>query len=341
MSVFEKALSAIEPEAVRTMILAKLDETASLIETNNADVNSVLLAKASDPNSAEFQDLTWKDVVSKETDPEIKAWAKKYYAALETAEELLSTLRAKAVDKHIQAPMSDTDVQKTKARINAGKSLIETSRIGAAAYAEMADQMLGLIGKPVEGGVISLLPNQESLMNTRGKAKGSAGKSDEKPYATRIIDATIDGVSTNRVQKSRDRVTKTTKSHWNNIATDLNKAWNVARFPQNEVTALEIEEAFYASHKDESGTEIAFRDNKSMPLIHAFEFSREIQVQNPNDNESKGLPQTVVIEITQPGAATDNNDTNTENIEATDNDTENAENEENTDTQTANEDDAE
>ena len=57
------ALAPIQPDGVREMIETKLNEFLALVQKNNANVARVVEAKDTDPESADYQDATWRRVV--------------------------------------------------------------------------------------------------------------------------------------------------------------------------------------------------------------------------------------------------------------------------------------
>lgn len=286
----ESVLARIDVEPVRVMVFEKLNAAAELIRENNKRVLAIREAKDTDPNNVEYLDNVWKRVIAEGTDDKEMIQAeKRFQAAAKAYEKELAALRNAAKERHIQPPMSEEDQQKTRKAINEGKTIIANARAAAESFAEMADKMLESTGKQgVEGGVISLLPQVESLLNTRGR-KASGGTDGGKTYATRIVEAFIDGKSTNRQVKRKGEMVNA--AHFNYIAEELSKAFGSATFPANEITAEEVEKAYY----DSKGA--AFRDSGEMPEDHTFDFTKEITVQNTNDDSTKQEPHTKKIRV--------------------------------------------
>lgn len=294
-NVFEPVLAPIEPAPVRDMIQVKLNEVLALIQENNRRVARINEAKATDPNSTEYQDSVWKRVVSELSDPEIVAAEKRYQKAIKEAETQLVILRTKSKD-HMQAPLSETEVQALKKSVNEGKATISEAITGAKAFAEMADQMLTLAGKPVENGVISLMPQPDSLLNSRPRKSTASANSSGDGYSTRVADITLDGISTNKEVTVKGE--KVQRGHFNFAAETLSRKWDAAQHSENTVTAVELEEAYYASYQ-KNGKAVDFRIATDMPEVHEFKYTRDVVVQNTNDNSTRTEPHTVVISVTR------------------------------------------
>jgi hypothetical protein len=262
------------------MIQEKLDNSLSLIIGNNKLVARIQESKNTDPNNVEYQDATWKRVADEGTDQEIVAAEAEYQDLIARAEELLKTLREKSRE-HMQPAMSEEDIAKSRKLVNEGKSAIEESLITAKGMAEMADQMLTLANggtNPIgEGGVISLMPKVQSLIGTRGGK--SRGAKPGEGYALRIGSASIDG----------ENVEKNGKVTWAILADTLSNKFNAKAHSENAVSALELEEAFFAA------IEQPFRDKTNIPDAKDFVFSKEIAVQNPNDDSVTMVPQNVNV----------------------------------------------
>lgn len=288
----ESALAQIEPEPVRVMVGEKLETAAKLIRENNSRVARVREAKATDPNNTEYLDNVWHRVIAdKVDDKEMTQAEKRYQAAVQESEKQLTILRNAAKARHIQAPLSEEEIAKTKKLVNEGKAVITAARTAAESFAEMADKMLESLGKPaIEGGFISLLPQADSLLNARGrKSSGGSGETGNK-YATRVIEIEVDGKSTNREKKNKQGV-MAPAAHFNFVADDLSKMFGASQFAQNEVSAEEIEQAYYASR------DVTFREAKDMPEDYTFKFTKDVTVQNPNDDSTKVEPVTKNIRV--------------------------------------------
>lgn len=294
------------------MLSEKLGAHYALVKTNNKNVARINEARDTDPNSAEYQDSTWKRVVAEGEDPAMAAKEKRYQKALEAAEKLLKELREDA-KQHMQPALSEEEVTKLRKEVNDGKSVISDSVKACAAIAEMADQMLTLAGAPVENGIWSLMPEHDSLMNARGRKSGGATKGDGEGYATRLVEAFIDGQTTNRNVKRKGK--DVFAAHFNYVAENLSKEFGDKEFPGNQVTAEEVERAYYGSKG------ITFRSSEEMPADHTFSFTKEIEARNGADNTVKRIPVTKELRIvrwTKETAGTEGDIAKPEDTEASD-----------------------
>lgn len=287
MSVFTEVLAQTNlPEPARNMIEDKLSIAMKLIQENNSRVLRINQSKAQDPSNTEYLDSVWK--LNEEKDPEITELEEKYQAVVEEYERLLAALRNSA-KKQIKPPLSEDEAQNLRKLVNESADTMNEARVAAAGMAEMADQMLKLAGKPVEGGIMSMLPEIESLKNRRGRK--AAGGSNQGVYATRVADIQIDGRTTNRTVK-KDGV-DTIKGNWIYAADALSKQFNSEHVPGNTVAPEELERAYFDSKN------VEFRDKASMPETHTFAFTKEIGKPNPNDGEIVKAPVTVNITVVQ------------------------------------------
>ena len=275
-------------KGVVPMLESKFIEHYALVQKNNSNVARIQESKNTDPNSTEYQDATWHRVVAEKTDPALVKLEAQFQKLEAAREKALAELRELA-KAHMQPALSEEGVAALRKEVNDGKAVIQTSVTAAASIAEMADQMLALTGKPVENGIWSLMPQPDSLMNARGRKAGSGAKGGVGAYSTRITDAFIDGKSTNREVKVKGE--SVSKAHFNFIAEELSKDFNDKQFPGNQVTAEEVEHAYYDSKS------VAFRESDSMPVEHEFTFTKNIEVQNPNDDSTKEIPMTRNIKV--------------------------------------------
>jgi hypothetical protein len=273
--------------SVVPMLSEKLGSHYALIRKNNRNVARINEAKETDPESAEYQDSTWKRVVAESADPEMVKLDARRQKLIAEEQKILMQLREKARN-HMEPALSDDEVQRLRKEVNDGKSVISASVTANAAIAEMADQMLTLAGKPVENGIWSLMPQPDSLMNTRGKGKSKSSESGEG-YATRLVEAFINGKTTNRNVKRKGK--DVFAAHFNYVAEALSKEFGDKEFPGNIVTAEEVERAYYGS----KGVE--WRASDEMPADHTFEFTKEIEMRNGADNSVKKMPVTKSIRV--------------------------------------------
>lgn len=309
------------------MLVGKFSDHYALVRTNNSNVARINEARNTDPESTEYQDSTWKRVVAEGGDAAMAKKEARYQKLIAEAEKLLAELRNDA-KAHMQPALSEEQVTALRKQVNDGKKVIEDSVKATASVADMADQMLTLAGAAIEGGIWSLMPQPDSLMNARGrKSTGNAAKAGG--YATRLVEAKIDGKSANRDVKRKGK--DVNAAHFNYVAEDLSKEFNDKAFPENQVSAEDVEKAYYAS----KGVE--FRDSESMPEVHEFEFTRTIKVQNPNDDSATEIPVTKRIEVTRwtkntAGLNDDNAEESGDNNSADNDSAENAENAETAET---------
>lgn len=288
-----EALGLIDqPDAIKDMFGEKLLAADKVTRENNSRILSIREAKDADPNNTEYQDLVWHRVIAEKVDDkEMIAAERKYQAAQAESEKQLEILRAGAKARHIRPAMTDEEVQAAKKLVNEGKAVVTEARATATAFAEMADKFLAMTGKKVEGGIIALLPPVESMLNTRGRKAGT--KSGDKPYSTRLVLAEIDGKSTNkdRKDKTTGEIIKGGFAHFDHVAEELSKRFGANTFPQNGVTGIDVEKAYYDSKN------ATWRESAEMPEDHSFKFTKEITVQNPNDDSTKVEPHTVNLHI--------------------------------------------
>lgn len=280
----EDVLALIQPEPVRNMIYVKLDEARQLILTNNRNVAKLKEAQAVDPTNVDYLDKVWHRVVAEESDPDIVAEEKRYQRAIEASEKALKKMRDLAKEKHVQPPMSEEEKQNLRKVVNESKAVITTAKVAAGAIADMADQLLASTKNEVSGGVLSLLPNVESMLNVRGR-KAASDDGEKVSYASRIIHAEVDGKAINKVVKKHGEAKW--RATWPIVAEELTKRFGSG----NDVGQGEIEEAYFAS----KGVE--FRDTAAMPTDYTFTFEKIIKVQNPNDDTMKDEPHKVNVRI--------------------------------------------
>lgn len=275
------------------MLSEKLGAHYALVKTNNRKVFDVQNAGKNDPKDTEVQDNAWERAIAEGTaTPEMVAAEKRYQKAVSAMMAEKDKLRAAVladVSKFIGESLSDDEVTKLRKEVNDGKSVITDSVKACAAIAEMADQMLTLAGKPVENGIWSLMPQADSLITGRGRKSGGASKGDGEGYATRLVEAFIDGQTTNRNVKRKGK--DVFAAHFNYVAENLSKEFGDKEFPGNQVTAEEVERAYYDSKN------AAFRNADEMPADHTFEFTKEIEVRNGADNAVKRIPVTKSIRV--------------------------------------------
>lgn len=277
-------------------ITEKLGSHHSLVKENNRRVFDIKNAGKNDPKNTEVQDNAWERAIEDGTaTPEMVAAEKKYQKAVEVMEAQRKALRDAVladVPKYIGESLTEKQVIDLRKLVNEGKSVIVDSEKACEAIAGMADQMLTLAGIPVEGGIWSLMEKRESLVGSgsgKGKAKSTSGADGGK--ATRIVLAEIEGERVYRTQTRKSDGATVKAAHFNYLAEKLSKEFNDAAFAGNQVTAEDIEKAYY----DSKGAE--FRDSQAMPVDHTFTFTKDVEVQNPNDDSTTVIPQTKNIRV--------------------------------------------
>jgi hypothetical protein len=143
--------------------------------------------------------------------------------------------------------------------------------------------MLNTLQVPIpEGGIVSLLPQANSLKNTRTRKGATEEDSRIGKYMTRVYDVLIDGESTQVKGKGK----------FNYAADKLSEKFGISVHPANEVTAEEIEEEYYKA----LGIERRLKD-ANLPLEFTFTFEKTIKKQNPNDNSFTDVPVRVKLTV--------------------------------------------
>jgi virulence-associated protein VagC len=174
------------PAKVQAKITRRLDDLYNLVISHNSRVLRIQQTKATDPNNAEVLDSIWANrVESKSAPAEIIEAEQKYDALRDEAEKLLKKLREFAKTQ-IEPPLSADQMEAERKAANEEAKLIDESKSAATAMAEMADEFLELAEESVPGGIMSLIPQVESLKNTRGRKASTGGTSGEGLYRTRI-----------------------------------------------------------------------------------------------------------------------------------------------------------
>ena len=268
------------PPAAFDTFKSAFGEAYGLALQNNKWVAQVNQAKASDPNNTEYLDALWK--ANSDGDPEITEKAEAFYAIAEEYEKLNAELRELG-KKQIKEALSEEQIKATREKVNAAAPTIKTATEKAAAMAEMFESVLSSMNiKLPENGLMSFLPEVESLKNTRGR-KAATQAGGIPVYVTRTGGILIDGVSTNKDGKGKFAYG----------ADKLSEMFGAAVHPENAVSVEELEEAFWKAYGK------PFRSEKSTELPEAFEFefSKTIKVQNKNDDSFTEIPKTVKVTV--------------------------------------------
>lgn len=283
-STFGEVLGSIEPEMVRGMIVDKLDTALNLTRTYNKGVGQIQESSKNNPEDPEFQDMTWERVVKemedgeREADPELLKIEKRFQQLTKQREEMLSKLR-EASKSHMEDALSEEEIAAKKKELNESKPAIIEAQNSAKALAEMADGLMG--ANAIEGGVMSLMPTMNSMLNV-GRRKTSGGKSvGGGSHVSRIGATTIDGVDAGINGKYSLAF----------VAKKLSDEFNAKTHPENAVTNIELEEAMYKA------AGVTYRERDSLPEVVEFDFTKDIAIQNPNDDSVTMVPQVKKISI--------------------------------------------
>jgi hypothetical protein len=267
---FDEALAATGlPEAALKPIRDKWNEAFNLVLKNNERVAQINAAKAQDPNNTEYIDSLWK--LHAKNDPKLSETEAKFDAIAEQYEELLKQLREFGRTK-VPTPLSEEDAKNVRKAVNESSETISKAIAGAAAMVTVVDAMLGVSGNSIDGGLISLMPEVDSLKNTRGRKAGTSTTS----YATRIGGFEIDGRNIHRDGKANFRY----------AADSLSTEFGAENFPENKVTGEEIEEAYFAA------IEKPFRSVKTADTTKTFDFTKSVKVSD-NATETRTVSLTV------------------------------------------------
>ena len=267
------------PEPALAPVKERATKYVEMVNKSNELVAQVGLAKTDNENNAEFLDTIWK---GKESDPAIAETVKEFYVVAEAYEKLQAQLRdfAKA---NMPKSLSEDEIKTARKTVNDMAPTISKAREGLAEMFAMPEGMLKALGVEFpKDGLISLLPNADSL---KGSAKGRKAGATGVSYMTRVKDVLIDGKST----------AKDGKGKIDYAADALSLRFNFKSVPQNKVTAEEIEVAYWQSLPN--SPEPRSIKSTELPNEHTFDFTKEIAVQNGNDDSFKMEPHTVKLTV--------------------------------------------
>lgn len=262
MSVFSEKITpetTALPESALAVGIQSLENAYDLTTQTNSLVQRLNEAKASDPNNPEVLDAKIQ-VLASEGHKDFAKREAQYQKLVAESEKLLAAMREDA-KQHIQPPLSEEETKAMRKQVNESKAAIETARNAASGMAQMIDAQMKTLGHEIEGGVMSLIPEVQSLKSARGGRKGATGV----VYATRANDIYIDGKSIGR-KGDNGKV----KANFALAAEVLSERFGASEFPANKVTDTEIEEAYYSS------LNLPFRDKDNAPDSHTFEFTKEV-----------------------------------------------------------------
>jgi hypothetical protein len=291
-------------EAALKPIIEKVEEYLALVTQSNKWIAEINASRAADPTKPGYEDeLDKLWAIHAPTDNDMAEVESKYQALRAEAEKLLTQLRDFAKTK-VPTPLSEEEAKNARKRVNEAAPAIADARKATAALLTIPESMLQLAKVPVpEGGLITLLPQADSLKSARGR-KASSGE--RAPYATRVGDVLIDGNSTQIDGKGKFAY----------AAAKLSEMWNAQNVPANKVTAEEIEEAYFAALP--GSPEVRSIKSTELPDSHEFEFTKTIKVRNANDDSYTDVPKTAKLTVISVNAIAKDekkNDTPTEKVE--------------------------
>lgn len=288
MSIFSDALAKTKlPEQALEPIEKALVEAFSLTVENNKRVAQVNATRAQNPGKPGYEDYLDKLIQTHApTDERVREDLAKFDEISEEYERLNKKLRDHAKANYIPEELSEEAARKTRQLVNESVPAIQKAREAAQNMAAIVDQMLSLHGAAIEGGVISLIPELDSLKNARGRKAATA--SSGGPYMTRVAEILLDGKSTNK------EINGESKGKLNYAADALSKAFNAEKFPANRVTPEELEVAYLKEFGYDSREE-SKADDDSKLADKEFVFEKEVEVQNPNDDSTTKVPRKVKV----------------------------------------------
>lgn len=269
------------PEPALAPVKERAASYVEMVTKSNLLVTQIQAAKDSDPNNPEFLDKLWAQHVSES--PEMAEVEANYQALIEESEKLLVQLREFAKG-HIPERLDAEAEKAARKTVNDMSPTITQARNGLAEMLSMPEAMLKAHGVEFpKDGLISLLPTPESLKGG-GKGRKAAGESSVS-YMTRVNDVLIDGKSTQMNGKGKFAY----------AAEKLTVRFNGKTLAQNKVTPEELEEAYFASLPN--SPEVRSIKSTALPNEHTFTFTKEIDVQNGNDDSFKKEPQSVSLTV--------------------------------------------
>lgn len=294
MATFEELLAATGlPEPALAPLKSKWEETFSLITQNNQRVAQVNAAKAADPNKPGYEDeldKLWR--MHEKDDAKITPLVEKFDVISAEYEKLLGQLRELAKG-HIPEQLSEERTKEVRKLVNESGPTIVQAKAQLGAMAMMVDSFLDSMGKGIEGGLVTLLPDVESLKNTRGR-KAATSSGEVGQYMTRILGAELNGKD----------VARDGKVNFRYLADAISSDFKVDTFPENKVTGEEVEEAYYEA------IEKPHRSVKTAEVTKTFDFTKEI-VTGENTKETRTVKVKIVGKADAEKAATDNKSTET------------------------------
>lgn len=292
MSVFSDILAKTgQPQAIQDLAGQPLERLYSKIEENNVRVNKISASNDTlNPNNTEHLDAAIE--LNEDNDPrvaELSAEIAKLNAEKEEIDrkhEIAIKEARELIIPQLKPPMSATEIATTRATFNEVSKEIDNLMAEATTMSTMVMAFLTSAGQTApEGGILSLLPERKNLTRGAGR-KTTGGNSAQGSRITRTDAVLVNGELVFNLENGAKA------SRLSNAATKLTEMFNGKRFPGNTVTLDEIEHAYYDSYEGS-----VWRQGATMPVHHTFTFTKEVQVQNPNDDGTTPIPQHVKIDV--------------------------------------------
>jgi hypothetical protein len=271
--------TGLPPEALK-VLTDKVSEHNDLVIRVNKWIAQVNAAKAQDPSNVDYLDTLWKRE-QESGNSKVKDLADEFDAIAEQYEAKLKELREIAKANFIPEQLSEEKTKEVKAQVNSAQPTIAELRNAIKAQMMIPESILNMKNVPLpEGGLVSLLPQADTLKSKGGRKAASGNVS----YMTRVGDVLIDGESTQVNGKGK----------FNYAADKLSERFGARTVhPANAVTAEELEEAYY-KHLNVPLRSLSSGDE--------FTFTKETVKPNPNDGELVKAPVKVTLTVISPKA---------------------------------------
>lgn len=283
------------PEPALAPVKEKVSAYVEMVTTSNEKVASLNASRTDTANNAEFVDSRWR---ANENDPAIAETVARFDEVAELYEKLQKQLRDHAIANYMPEVL-DADAQaKARKAVNDMAPTIEQARKGLVEMLSMPEAMLSSLGVEFpKDGLISLLPTAESI---KGGKKGRKGATGTTSYLTRVKDVLIEDVSTQVNGKGKIDY----------AAAKLSERFNAKAIPDNRVTAEDVEEAYFASLPGSPAPRSL--GSGELPIEHTFTFTKDVKVQNGNDDSFKVIPESVKLTVRSPNFGADKETPKTE-----------------------------
>lgn len=285
-------MALLDPGAAK-YAMDQFEQLVQMIATGNDLQTQVKAADKVDPTDTDWLTARAKEVYDLGKDKQMKAAYSKYIQACEVMNKAEDEIWSLVKEHHMPKTLSDAEKAAKRKQYNETKSEVEKASIALQGISAFSSSMLkNMAGTEVaEDFMLKGLPELKPLTNTKSTRKNATteGGAGEGNF-TGVAEAKVDGAEACYVRSGRDG-TETKIWHFNHIASHINKEVNSAQVPQNTVTALELEEAYYASNNAE------FRVRKGMPIEHTFKFVKPIVTVNKSDGTETTEERTFEIFI--------------------------------------------